>query len=68
LTVAELASQTTAVTDWSKTVNNDDKTESLSDALRTNMELIVGTTKKKLPFVNDDDVISEDFFTERTNR
>ena len=68
LTAAELACQTTAVTDWSKTVHTDEKTDSLSDALKTNMELVVGTPKKRLSVVNDDDVLSEDFFTERTNR
>ena len=60
--------QTTAVTDWSRTVNTDDKTTASSDTLRTNLEVVVGTPKKKLPVVNDDDVLNDDFFTERTNR
>ena len=57
------ANQKTLVTDWSKSVSG---IYSVDDRSAANVEaLAMGISKKKL---SDDDVITEDFFAERTNR
>jgi len=68
-TVTDSASQWTTVTDWSKIHSIDDKPVSASDVIKANMEVVVETPMKKLAVVpTEEDVLSEDFFTERINR
>jgi len=69
--ISDLTMQKTAVEDWSKPVAGiyplDDKPPG-SDVSRTNLEVIAGSAKKKLPILIDEDAPTEDFFMERTNR
>ena len=67
-TVTDLTYPKTTVTDWSNTAAATEKHPLGSDAAKTNMELIVGATKRKPTVTNDDSVVTEDFFMERINR